>query len=121
MVGEDVPVFVHMDGDLRPLWDAIGESRVRGMDSLSPPPDNDTSVAQALEMWPETRLFVNFPSSQHLASPDRIYEVAMEILEQGARAGRLQIQVSENVPPGIWRTSFEPIIRAVDDFGGPVG
>ncbi len=38
----NVPVFVHMDGDLKPLWNAIGESRVGGLDSFSPTPDNDT-------------------------------------------------------------------------------
>ena len=46
-------VFVHMDGDLKPLWKQIGESRVRGIDSLSPPPDNDTSVGQAHALWPD--------------------------------------------------------------------
>ena len=28
---KDVKVFVHMDGDLKPLWDQIGESGVRGL------------------------------------------------------------------------------------------
>lgn len=115
--GVDIPVFVHMDGDLKPLWDAIGASRVRGLDSLSPPPDNDTSVAEARSRWPEMRLCVNFPSSVHLASPERIYETTMQLLEQGGRAGRLQIQISENTPPERWRTSYPEIVRAIDDFG----
>ncbi len=115
----DVPVFVHMDGDLRPLWQAIGESGVRGLDSLSPPPDNDTSVARAVSMWPEMRVFVNFPSSVHLALPEEVYRRAAEILAEGAESGRLQIQVSENVPPGVWRRSFPEIVRAIRDFGAP--
>ena len=115
--GRDVPVFVHMDGDLKPLWDAIGESRVRGLDSLSPPPDNDTSVADALAMWPEMRVGVNFPSSVHLAEPDAIYQHAMRILEEGGRSGRLQIQISENLPPGAWRKSYPQIVKAIADFG----
>jgi hypothetical protein len=115
----DIPVFVHMDGDLRPLWKAIGESGVRGLDSLSPPPDNDTSAGEAASMWPEMRIFLNFPSSIHLASPERIYEKAGEILEQAGHTGRLQIQISENVPPGVWRKSFPQIVRAIRDFGRP--
>jgi len=110
---------VHMDGDLKPLWQAIGESGVRGLDSLSPPPDNDTSAAEAASMWPEMRLFVNFPSSVHLASPERIYDQAGEILEQAGHTGRLQIQISENVPPGVWRKSFPQIVQAIRDFGRP--
>ena len=99
------PVFVHMDGDLKPLWRDIGSSGVRGLDSMSPPPDNDTSVAQALEMWPEMRLCINFPSSLHLKPPEEIRAAALEILEQGGRSNRLQIQISENLPPGRWQVS----------------
>jgi hypothetical protein len=116
MLGEDVPVFVHMDGDLKPLWRAIGESGVRGLDSMSPPPDNDTSVADAVREWPEMRIFVNFPSSVHVARPERIREVALQILQQGAHTGRLEIQVSENVPPGAWRTSYPAIVGAIREF-----
>lgn len=115
---QDVKVFVHMDGDLKPLWGAIGESGVRGLDSFSPPPDNDTSAAEALALWPQMRLFMNFPSSVHLATPEGIYAAAMEILEQAGRSGRLQIQISENVPPGVWRTSYPEIVRALRDFCG---
>ena len=115
----DIPVFVHMDGDLKPLWQAIGESEVSGLDSLSPQPDNDTTVAEAASMWPEMRLFANFPSSVHLASPRTIYEQAWELLEQAGHTGRLEIQISENVPPGMWRKSFPQIVSAIRDFGQP--
>ena len=115
--GQDVPVFVHMDGDLKPLREAIAESRVRGLDSMSPPPDNDTSVADALAQWPDMRVCVNFPSSVHLAPPEKVYARTMEILEQGGRSGRLQIQISENVPPGVWARSFPQIVQAINDFG----
>ena len=116
---KEAPVFVHMDGDLKPLWKAIGESGVGGIDSLSPPPDNDTSVAQALAMWPEMRVFVNFPSSVHLAPPSQVYEQAARLLREGGASGRLQIQVSEDVPPGVWRTSFPQIVKAISDSGAP--
>jgi len=112
----DVPIAVHMDGDLKPLWDAIGESPVRLLDSFSPAPENDTSVADAIRIWPEMRLCPNFPSSIHLAKPEVIYETAMDILEQGGRTGRLQIQISENMPPGAWKRSYPQIVRAIHDF-----
>jgi len=114
-----VPVCVHMDGDLKPLWAAIGESGVRALDSLTPPPDNDTSAADAVRLWPEMRVFLNFPSSVHLAPPEKIYAAAMEILEQAGHSGRLAIQISENVPPGGWRKSYPEIVRAILDFGKP--
>ena len=91
---KQIPLFVHMDGDLRPLWDAIGESGVKGLDSFSPLPDNDTSVADAVSMWPAMRLLVNSPSSVTLADAETIYNQAIEMLEQGGHTGTLQIQIS---------------------------
>jgi hypothetical protein len=111
-------VFVHMDGDLRPLWNLIGESGVRGLDSMSPPPDNDTSVADARRLWPEMRLWVNFPSSVHLAEPKVIYETARRLIEESGGSGRLQIQISENVPRDVWRKSLPEIVRATQDARG---
>jgi len=115
--GKDTLVAVHMDGDLKPLWDAIAESPVRLLDSFSPAPENDTSVADAVRVWPEMRLCVNFPSSIHLAEPKVVYKTAMEILEQGGHTGRLQIQISENMPPDAWRQSYPQIVKAIRDFG----
>ena len=114
-------LFVHMDGDLKPLWNEIGESKVGGIDSLSPPPDNDTSAGDAVSLWPDMRIFLNFPSSVHLSPPEEIYRHAVRILEEAGGSGRLEIQISENVPPGRWRTSFPEIVRAIDDFGRPGG
>jgi len=109
-------VFVHMDGDLKPLWGAIADSKVGGLDSFSPAPDNDTTVAEAIAMWPEKRLFINFPSSVHLRSYDEVRLEAERILEAGGHTGRLEIQFSENVPYDVWRTSFKAIIEAVEAF-----
>jgi len=116
--GRSIPIYVHTDGDLKSLWTAIGESRVRGLDSMSPPPDNDTGVADAMALWPEMRVSPNFPSSVHLMAPEAVYRHAMQILEEGGRRGRLQIQISENVPPTVWRTTFPEIVRAIHNFGG---
>lgn len=115
----DVPVFVHMDGDLKPLWSAIAESGVRGIDSFSPPPDNDTSAGEAIKMWPDMRLYVNFPSSVHLAPPEKIKQKADEILAEAGHSGKLVMAISENMPPEAWRTSYPQIVKAVQEFGKP--
>jgi len=114
--GTGILIGVHMDGDLKPLWQAIKESTVTLIDSMSVPPDNDTSVADAINLWSETRLLVNFPSSVHLKSRNEIYEKTMEILKQGGKTGRIWIQISENMPPGAWEKSYPAIIKAINDF-----
>jgi hypothetical protein len=112
-------IAIHMDGDLKPLWSAIGESAIDCLDSFSPPPDNDTSPAAAVSKWPHMRLMLNFPSSVHLESEKVVYERAMSILNEAGHTGRLWIQISENVPPGAWKKSFPAIVKAVPDFGRP--
>jgi hypothetical protein len=111
--------FCHMDGDLKPLWADIAACKIRGLDSFSPQPDNDTSVAEAISIWPEKRLFVNFPSSVHLMAPDQVRAHADAMLAVAGHSGRLEIQISENVPHGVWRTTLPIIAQAVEDFGAP--
>jgi EAL domain-containing protein (putative c-di-GMP-specific phosphodiesterase class I) len=76
-------------------------------------------VADAVREWPDMRLMTNFPSSVHLRPPDEIRRVTREILEQGANTGRLQIQISENVPPFAWRTSVPIIAEEILAWGAP--
>jgi hypothetical protein len=118
MMGER-PVFVHMDGELKPLWGGIARSKVGGLDSFTPVPDCDTTVAEALSMWPDKRLWVHFPSSVQLHQPEEVRAMAETILAAGGHTGRLQIQISEDVPPHIWRTTFPLIADAVECFGPP--
>jgi hypothetical protein len=112
-------VFVHMDGDLKPLWKEIADSGIRGIDSFSPAPENDTSLEEALSLRPDMRIFMNFPSSVHLQSRELIKTKTRMILETGADTGRLQIQLSENVPFRVWKNSLSAIADAIDDFYGP--
>ncbi|MBI2298661.1 MAG: hypothetical protein HYU66_06865 [Armatimonadetes bacterium] len=114
----DVPVFVHLDGDLKPLWGAIGETGMRGIDSLSPPPDNDTSVADAVRLWPDMAIWINYPSSVHLQPAEVVYEQTRRMIAEAGPTGRLQIQVSENVPQFAWRTSYPAIVAAIRDAAG---
>jgi hypothetical protein len=115
----EVPVFSHMDGDLRPLWDLIGRSGLSGIDSFSPAPDNDTSVGEAVTMWPRMRIFMNFPSSVHLMDEGSIRRHTRQILEQGGHTGRIEVQISENVPHGVWRKSLPTIAQEIEAFGTP--
>jgi hypothetical protein len=89
------------------------------LDSFAPAPDNDTTVAEAVALWPDMRLFINFPSSQHLLPAEGVRAQAEEILAAAGHTGRLQIQVSENVPHAVWRTSMPAIAEAIEAFGRP--
>jgi len=107
------------DADLKGLAEDIATCRIGGLDSYTPPPDNDMPVSAAVATWPEKRLWINFPSSVHLQPEDAVRARAQEILADAGHTGRMWIQISEDLPPGRWRTTF-PIIRdAIAEFGKP--
>ncbi|NQT92608.1 MAG: hypothetical protein HQ559_07600, partial [Lentisphaerae bacterium] len=118
---EGIKLMVHMDGDLKPLWHEIAKCRHAGIDSMSPPPDNDTSVDDALEQWPDKLAWTNFPSSVLLSEPSEVYSVASTLLEQGGHSGRFWLQITEDLPwrGGEWWLTVPPIYKAIKDFGRP--
>jgi hypothetical protein len=112
-------VFVHLDGDMRAFWGAMSESRISGIDSFTPYPANDTRISEAVSMWPEMTLWVNFPPATHLSGPKAVYEKAREILDEAGHTGRLQIQISEDILHDVWKESFPEIVKAIREFGAP--
>jgi len=116
---KDVPLFCHMDGDLKPLWELIGQSGLRGLDSFSPQPDNDTSIAEAIAQWPGMQLAINYPSSVHLYDQEGVRQITRDLLAQGGHSGRLMIQLSENIPPNRWRATLPVIVGEILAFGQP--
>ena len=114
-------VYVHMDGDLKPLWKLIGESGVRGIDSLSPPPDNDTSVGQAHALWPEMRLCrTSRPPSTWPSREQMNRRWHGKSWTRVGTPAACRSRFRKNVPPGVWRRSFPPIRGRHDNFGAPV-
>jgi hypothetical protein len=53
---------------------------------------------------------------RHLRPAAGVREVAEQMLEEDGRSGLFQIQVSENVPREVWRTSYPAIADAIDAF-----
>jgi len=117
--GTDKLVFVHMDGSLRPLRDAISRCKHHVVESFCCIPDGDVSIAEAVEWWPDKIIWPNFTSSIHLCEPKVIREHADMILNEGAPSGRLLIGLMENIPPFAWKKSLPPIVQAIEDYGEP--
>jgi len=119
--GKNIPIFSHMDGDLKGLWDEITECGLDGLESFTPTPTGDTSVQDALRLWPDMIMLLNFPSSVHIDPPETVRRHADEILSVLGPTGKLQIQISENVPSWAWPKSIPQIVAAIEDFGQPGG
>ena len=107
----------HLDANNR-LWaEEVGASCLDWIEAFSPSPDTDMTVAEARQMWAGKVLFVNFPSSVHLESPEVIEATTKQILKEAAPGDRFIIGVTENVPEDRWRESFMTILKTVKEFG----
>jgi hypothetical protein len=113
----DRPLYVHADGALAAFREELAGSGLGGLESVSPPPDGDLAVPDMLDAWPRMRLAFNFPSSVHLRPAAEIRDCARRLLSDGAATGRVQLQISENMPPGAWRWNVPLLIEAVERWG----
>ena len=104
-------IGVHFDGITLPYADAIRGLRLDYVEALTPPPTCDVTVAQAHDLWPEKAIWVNFPSSVHLESEERIRRTARQLLSESRPERRFLMGITEDVPPDRWPTSFRIILE----------
>ncbi len=58
-------------------------------------------------------LWINYPSSLHLASPERIREATLRLVEEAATGTRFIVGITEDIPDPAWRTSLPAIAAAL--------
>jgi hypothetical protein len=88
----------HLDANNRLILDIVRDSQLDFIEAFTPPPDCNISVAEARSAWPGKALWINFPSSVHLQSEERIRQTTLDIVKQaGDRKGFL-MGVTEDIP-----------------------
>ncbi len=103
----------HMDGMLRQVAHKVAETRLPVIEAFTPPPDGNFSVAEARDRWPEKTLWLNYPSSVHLSSPEEITRVTEDIVAQAGRTEGFLVGVTENIPADVGWQSLEAIGKAL--------
>ncbi|NPV08943.1 MAG: hypothetical protein HPY83_13400 [Anaerolineae bacterium] len=109
-------VGAHLDAKQGPLTEAIGRSRLDFIESFTPPPEGDLTLAEARRAWPGKVILMNFPSSLHHWGPQAVEEAAVDIIRQSAPGDRFMLGVFEDVP-GDWRQTVPAIARAIERHG----
>jgi len=105
----------HLDANMAPWKDLIAKTPLDVITAFTPAPDTDMSVADARAAWPDKVLWINFPSSVHLASAERIKEVTRQILREAAPGNGLIVGITENIPDFAWRTSLNAITDVLEE------
>ena len=103
-------LLVHYDGKLRLIADDIAALGIDGIDSLTPAPEGDLTVAEARARWPDKFLWLHPPLGWHRETPAVLTErIRRMIAEAGPR--RYCLMISEDVPP-TWPQTVPVILRA---------
>ena len=72
-------------------------------------------LAEALDAWPDKVLWINFPSSLHLASLEVIRETTRDFVALGRETNRVIIGITEDIPKDRWQESLLAISEVVDE------
>lgn len=97
----------HMDGRLRVLAEAIAKTRLDVIEAFTPPPMGDLPIEEALSLWKDKVLWVNYPASVYVTGGPRAVRTHLSSLLRSAIPGsRLILAAStENyVPLDVLRT-----------------
>ena len=77
----------------------------------------EVPVRDALDRWPGKFLWLNFPSSVHLATTDRIEAVTRDLIDEAAPGDRFIIGITEDIPAHRWQGNMQAIARAIGTHG----
>jgi uroporphyrinogen decarboxylase-like protein len=103
----------HLDGNNR-LWaKAVAESGLDYVEAFTPAPDTDLTLAEALAAWPDKVLWINFPSSLHLASLEVIEQTTRDLVATAAPGSRFILGITEDMPEDRWQENLLAISRSL--------
>lgn len=106
----------HLDDNNKTIAPLVAKTSLDMIESFTPPPDCNLSLAEARRVWPEKTIQINFPSSIHLRGPAQVQKAAVEILHQAAPGNRFIIGVSEDISErGV--NTLVPLAKAVYENG----
>lgn len=108
----DKRLLVHYDGKLRVIADDIAALDIDGIDSFTPPPEGDMSVAQARACWPEKFLWLHPPLGWYRQGRSALTRRIQEMVRD-AGPRRFCLMISEDVPPE-WEQSVPVVLEALD-------
>lgn len=111
-------VVSHFDGRLASLTEPIGRTRLPVVEAFTPPPMGDLTVLQAKAAWPDKVVWINFPGSLFLETPDAVRRFTRDLLEESMPGGRFVLGITENIPAGVRVDALLALSDGVADYEG---
>jgi hypothetical protein len=108
-------VGTHYDGKLASCKEVVGTAPIDLIESFTPPPEGDMSLAEARATWPEKLLWSNINVACYELPPPVLKELVLERVVEAAPDGkRLAFEVSEHYPYN-WKASIPVVLEALKE------
>jgi hypothetical protein len=107
----------HYDGRTSHCREQIARAPIDLIESLTPPPEGDQTLAEAREAWPEKLFWSNINVGLYDLPPDELRDVVQQRVREAAPDGRrLAFEISEECP-GNWRESVGVVLDTLGEIG----
>lgn len=106
-------LVVHYDGKLRVIGGEIAALDIDGIDSFTPPPEGDMSVAEARACWPEKFLWLHPPLGWHDEDP-ATFTGRIQNMTRDAGPRRYCLMISEDIPTN-WQQTVPLVLQTLDE------
>lgn len=109
-------VGCHYDGNIRVVKDLVANAPIDLIESLTPPPEGDMTLAEARAAWPDKLFWSNINLGCYELPPEALRQEIFQRVRDGAPDGRrLAFEVSEDRPP-CWRESMPVILQTLNEI-----
>ncbi|MFB5067269.1 MAG: hypothetical protein ACE3NC_08840 [Candidatus Wallacebacter cryptica] len=109
-------VGTHYDGKLESCKDLIATAPIDLIESLTPPPEGDMTLAECRQAWPDKLFWSNINVSNYYLPKDELKELVHDLVKQAAPDGRrLAFEVSEQYPDN-WKESMMIVLETLNEI-----
>jgi hypothetical protein len=108
-------VGCHYDGRLASCRKSIARAPIDLIESLTPPPEGDLTLAEARAAWPDKLFWSNLNVGCYELPPTQLKELVLKRVAEAAPDGRrLAFEVSEQYPDN-WQHSMPVVLEALEE------
>jgi hypothetical protein len=108
-------VGTHYDGQLASCKDFIADAPIDLIESLTPPPEGDMTLAECRATWPDKLLWSNINIACYELPPDELKKEILRRVDEASSDGRkLAFEVSEQYPEN-WKESLPVVLEALEE------
>lgn len=109
-------VGTHYDGKIASCAEMIAASPVDLIESLTPPPEGDLTLAQARKAFGNKLFWANINVSNYQLPPKQLRQLVIDLVAQGSVDGKyLAFEVSEDWPPN-WDQSIRVVLETLREM-----